>query len=83
MSAGIETLELCIAERVKRLGAFLAERGEPMPQLQLDPELASPFEHEIHSASELDHVHWVQQLSEANRDLGVAWLRSITDSVAG
>lgn len=83
VSAGVETLELCIAERVKRLGAFLAERGESMPELRLEPELASPFDEEITGPSDLDHVHWVQQLSAANRDRGVAWLRAVADSVAG
>ncbi len=83
VSAGIETLELCIAERVKRLGAFLAERGESMPSLQLESDLQSPFGSQIKLAPELGHVPWVQRLSESDRDLGVAWLRAVADSVAG
>lgn len=83
VQAGIETLEVCIAERVKRLQAFLAERGEAMPQLQLEPVVPHPFEGEIQRAPELDHVSWVQQLADAERDRGVAWLQAVADSVAG
>lgn len=81
--AGIETLEVCIAERMKRLKAFLAERGEEMPQLELEPEAPHPFAREILRGPELDHISWVQQLTDAERDRGVAWLQSVADSVAG
>ncbi len=84
VSAGIETLGLCIAERVKRLAAFLAERGEPMPALQLEPDVPSPLDPAIDGGvAELNHVQWVQQLSEAQHGLGVRWLQEVANSVAG
>ncbi len=83
VAAGIETLTLCIAERVKRLEAFLAERGQGMPKLQLEPELACPFDQEIAAAPDLGHVQWVQQLSAEAHGRGVAWLRAVADAVAG
>ena len=83
VAAGIETLGVCIAERVKRLEAFLAERDEPMPALQLEPGAGSPFEQEIAAAPELDHVQWVQRLSPESCGRGVEWLGAVADSVAG
>lgn len=81
IDAAIELLDTCIAERVKRLTAFVAERGEPMPELELEPTIAAcPLP--VQPDSE-DHVSWVQALPEADVEAGVAWLASIAAAVTG
>lgn len=85
VEAGIETLGVCIAERIKRLEAFLAERGEPMPSLNLEsPEVdACPLRDAVEGSPGDEHVAWVQGLDAAAVQQGILWLRSIADSVAG
>ena len=87
VDAGIETLGVCIAERVKRLEAFLAERNESMPSLNLEPPDAEanrcPLQGAIADATDEDHVTWVQRLDAVSVQQGVGWLQSIANSVAG
>lgn len=87
VQAGIDTLTICIAERVKRLEAFLAERGEAMPTLTLEPPEAGaqgcPLRGALEGAAAEDHITWVQALDPASVQRGISWLRSIADSVAG
>lgn len=87
VEAGIETLGVCIAERVKRLESFLAERGESMPSLELAPPQAEadacPLRKAIDTTPQGDHISWVQGLDAASVQQGVDWLRSVADSVAG
>lgn len=84
VEAGIGTLGICIAERVKRLEAFLAERDEPMPSLDLEPGVqgSCPLDPGTSSAAE-DHVAWVQSLDLQSVRRGVRWLQSVVDAVAG
>src|SRR6516164_777517 len=77
--AASELLSVCIDERVERLQQFLEERGLRIPTLlfvtpvcPLKMEQRSPY---------VDHVKWVSGLSDANVELGVAWLKSIVDNI--
>jgi len=85
VEAGIESLELCIAERVKRLQAFLSERREVMPVLGLEPTVAAPPELTDAVADDpgADHVEWVRGLSITAVEAGMAWLDEIVRAVAG
>lgn len=76
--AAIETLKLCVAEREKRLAAFLRERGAPMPVLEA-PDIACPLA--IAPGEPEDHVAWVRALSRADADALEGWLRAIEDGV--
>ena len=78
VEAGLENLELCIKERVKRLDAFLAERGEPASALTLDVDRPCPLPVQ---PSDTPHVAWVQGLSADEVDAGKAWLASIVEAV--
>lgn len=78
--AAAETLDDCIAERVKRLTAFVREREAEMPALELERDPGPcplPLE-----PSEVDHVAWVQGLPEATVEAGIAWLEQIAAAVA-
>ncbi|MDC0718750.1 hypothetical protein [Nannocystis bainbridge] len=79
LAAAIETLTLCVAEREKRLKAFLKERGEVMPEL-VAPELACPL---AIAAEEpyVDHVAWVRGLGAEDATRCVEWLRAIEAAV--
>lgn len=82
LEAALETLTLCIDERVKRLSAFVRERGGTLPALTLDPEVpACPLPVDD-AAPGVDHIAWVQGLSEAQVEAGVAWLGRIAEAVA-
>ncbi len=83
LEAALETLALCIDERVKRLRSFLGERGESMPVLNLRPQVPCPLQHALAQRTDEDHVSWVQGLDSQAIDAGTAWLRSLIDSVAG
>ncbi|MEM6290736.1 MAG: UDP-N-acetylglucosamine pyrophosphorylase [Myxococcota bacterium] len=78
--AAVETLDLCIAERVKRLGAFLAERGVEAPTLNLQPVAACPLDVQ---PTDAPHVAWVQGLDDATATAGVNWLQGLVTAVAG
>lgn len=98
IEAALETLSLCIDERVKRLEAFVHERegitlearlarvvdegGRTLPALRLEPEVPPcPLPVEPQEPV-VDHVPWVQGLSDAQVDAGVAWLGQIAAAVA-
>ena len=79
VQAASELLSVCIDERVERLRQYLEERHLPVPRLSfvtpvcpLKMEQRSPY---------VDHVKWVSGLSDANVELGVAWLKSIVDNI--
>jgi hypothetical protein len=72
--AASELLSVCIDERVERLRQFLEERGLPIPWLSfanppcpLRIEPRTPY---------VDHIEWVNGLSEADVELGVSWLQT-------
>lgn len=75
----LATLDACVAERVKRLEAFVRERDGAMPSLQLEPEV-SPCPLPVEPSDE-DHVSWVQALSTEHVQAGVAWLSEIVAAV--
>jgi hypothetical protein len=77
LSEAIANIESCIAEREKRLAAFLRERGAAVPVLKA-PELACPL---ALAADEVDHVAWVRALSRADADACVAWLQAVEAGV--
>ncbi|MCY1011024.1 hypothetical protein OV079_36755 [Nannocystis pusilla] len=79
MAAAISTLELCVAEREKRLAAFLKERGVAMPKLPA-PELGCPL---AIAAEEpyVEHVEWVRGLADEDVSRCVEWLRAVEAAV--
>ena len=78
--AAIETLRGCIAEREKRLAAFLRERGEPVPRLVAPEGVRCPLEIRAEEPY-VDHVAWVRALAPADADACVEWLRAVEDGV--
>ena len=81
LDAAIDVLATCIAERVKRLSAFVAERGASMPELNLDPELTAPPEL-VNAEGPASHVDWVAGLPEPAVEAGGAWLAAVAAAVA-
>lgn len=79
-AAAIELIEGAIAERVKRLEAFLRERDREMPELNLEVDSDCPLAVE---PDETDHVAWVQSLPDVDVEAGIEWLQSIADGVLG
>ena len=80
IDAAIETLQLCIDERVERLRAFTEERGEAAPSLDLDPASSCP-EALVRAEGPEDHVAWVQALPPDAVEAGQAWLQAVADAV--
>lgn len=76
--AAIETLQLCVAEREKRLAAFLRERGASVPELRA-PEISCPLA--IAAGEPEDHVAWVRALPRADADALEEWLRAVEAGV--
>jgi hypothetical protein len=79
IAGAIETIGVAIDERVARLEAFLHEREQAMPDLDLDPSIACPLE--MSDAGD-DHVAWVRGLAEPEVDRLGAWLRAVAEAVA-
>ena len=79
LAAAVDTLGEAIDERVVRLRGFLEERGKPMPELHLDPDIACPLELE---ASTQDHLSWVRGLDDDAVARLQAWLAAVAAAVA-
>jgi hypothetical protein len=80
LEAAHELLGTCIDERAERLRAFVKERGGPLPALALDaepPPCPLPIAASSDASAAGDHVAWVQGLSAAEVEAGVAWLTEI------
>ncbi len=78
----IETIEFAIAERVDRLRAFLVERGEPMPELELDPHVPCPIDVGAQDRA-VDHIAWVQALGDSEVATMRGWLQAVVSAVGG
>lgn len=74
LQAALETIELCIEERRKRLDAFSSERGAP--PIELDLEAGDPCPLEVRPSDE-DHLSWVRGLDDEQVEQGSRWLTSI------
>jgi hypothetical protein len=82
VAAALQTLDVCVAERVDRLRAFLAERGEAMPALDLDPQVACPLKVDP-AEPHVEHLDWVRALGDDEVAAGQAWLQEIAQAVVG
>ncbi len=82
VKAALENLDLCIAERVKRLASFLNERGMSSPALTLEPDVPCPLDVAGDSPTgSLEHVEWVRALDAPTVASGTTWLRGIVEAV--
>ena len=79
VTAAIDTLGVAIEERVARLRSFLEERGQAMPRLDLEPELACPS---VLAPSPVEHVAWLGGLDESERALLQDWLGRVAAAVS-
>jgi len=77
--AALELLSVCIDERVERLRQFLEERGLPIPSLSFS-NCPCPLRIEARHPY-IDHIEWLMGLSHVEVENGVAWLRSIVESI--
>jgi hypothetical protein len=75
--AALELLSVCIDERVDRLRQFLEERGLPIPSLSFTNP-PCPFRIEP-NCPYIDHIQWINCLSDVEVEIGVSWLQSIAD----
>jgi UDP-N-acetylglucosamine/UDP-N-acetylgalactosamine diphosphorylase len=76
--AALETLSVCINERVERLRQYLEERGLPAPLLSFSN---PPCPLKISARSPyLDHIEWIAGLSNFDLEMGVSWLRAIAET---
>ncbi len=78
IGAAIDTLGVAIDERVTRLRAFLDERGEAMPVLDLEPDIACP---QVEGPAQADHVAWVRGLDDAAETALGTWLGAVAAAV--
>ena len=80
LDAATAVLDVCIAERIKRLKAFVIERGSPVPELNIEPGISAPEALGAPEATD-DHVAWVQALPDAAVEAGTRWLSEIVAAV--
>jgi hypothetical protein len=79
MQAAYELLSVCIDERFERLRQYLEERSLPAPPISM---VTPPCPLNIESGSPyVDHTKWVSSLSDADVELGGAWLQSIVENI--
>ena len=83
LDAAIAVLDTCIAERIKRLEAFVIERGSPVPALNTEPTIRAPAALGAGPsvAPTDDHVAWVQGLPDDAVQAGTRWLSEIVAAV--
>jgi UDP-N-acetylglucosamine/UDP-N-acetylgalactosamine diphosphorylase len=75
----LHNVEICLGERVARLGSYLAERGRALPEIAPPPVPAFPVGLDAHP--QVEHVRWVQSLSEGEVAPVRAWLGGIAAAV--
>ncbi len=75
----IRNIEICLAERVARLSSYLGERGRALPELAPTPVPAFPIALDAHA--HVEHVRWVQSLSDGEVEPIRAWLGGISAAV--
>ena len=75
----IRNVEVCLAERVARLGSYLAERGRAISQIAPPPVPAFPLP--LETRSDAEHVQWVQALSDRQIDAARSWLDGIARTI--
>jgi UDP-N-acetylglucosamine/UDP-N-acetylgalactosamine diphosphorylase len=78
LAEALVTLEACIAERWKRVAAFLTEHEQVAPDPGFEVDLACPLEVSDVAAT---HVDWVQARSPAEVEAGRGWLQEVVDRV--
>ena len=78
--AGVEVLSQCIDERADRLRQFSEERRQPFPAFSVK-ELPCPLNVKP-CKPYVDHIDWVNQLSDTEVSLATEWLRSVAKSVS-
>ena len=76
----INTIQVCIDERLDKLNRFLLERGIEMPALDLTSSLC-PKEL-LDESPYTTHTDWVYGLSDDHVELGISWLRKTAENVA-
>lgn len=80
--AALATLDTCIKERIKRLDAFARERGAELPALRTDAEVPPCPLTIVAEEPYVDHVTWVQSLTDDAVRAGVDWLSQIAATVS-
>ncbi|QQR68770.1 MAG: UDP-N-acetylglucosamine pyrophosphorylase [Alphaproteobacteria bacterium] len=73
----MRVLDSCVDERVKRLNAFLEERGLTPLTVTSDAPLC-PLDV---TPDGRDHVDWVRGLNDAQIETGIAWLQTVAQGV--
>jgi UDP-N-acetylglucosamine/UDP-N-acetylgalactosamine diphosphorylase len=76
----IATLDLCIAERWRRLRGFLEEHGRTLRPIENGSSSPCPLAGGP-VGEDPDHVAWVRRLSTDDVDRGQSWLQGIVDGV--
>ncbi|HSE95146.1 MAG TPA: hypothetical protein VLD61_04605, partial [Methylomirabilota bacterium] len=73
-------LDLCIAERWRRLHGFLEEHGRTLRPIENGSSPPCPLAGGP-VGEDPDHVAWVRRLSTDDVDRGQSWLQGIVDGV--
>ncbi len=76
VAAARRVIDLCIAERVERLRAFLEERGLPPPRVRLEVDSPCPLP-AAPTMPYVDHLSWVRALDDDAVRAGQAWLEQV------
>ncbi len=80
LEAAVETLELAIGERVKRLSSFVVERGGEPPRFKPRPRLPCPLEITRGRARDyVEHVRWIQARTDLEANMLRGWLVAIVE----
>src|SRR5215471_13749530 len=75
----LRNIDLCIAERVARLESYLHERGRALPPAPAPS--APPLPLALDAGPDVDHVKWVQGLSDGDVERARVWLASVARAV--
>jgi hypothetical protein len=80
LQEAMANIDLGIAERLKRLGSFLAERGRRLPALPPLPLPPCPLQL-AGTVPRVEHVAWVQGLAPAEVAVLGGWLETVAATV--
>jgi hypothetical protein len=82
LAEAVVNIELGIAERLKRLGSYLAERGRRLSDLTPLEQPPCPLKL-AGIVPQVDHVAWVQGLAAPEVDVLASWLDAVAGAVRG
>lgn len=79
LEAAVEVIDSAVTERRNQLDRFLQERNHPTISLTAAGAPPCPLKLEARKLNDPEHIQWVKELPEAQKELGKCWLEGLVN----